>query len=169
LEGVFIGTHGTAGVRSLGGTLTIAESDIRAGSTGIFLSFDAPSDSCFIEGTLIKGNAVGIELEHVAKTKIRASTIDGGDFGVYAPSASAVFVDLGAALDPGGNMIGGKRAALTLSGSYEYARVFGASGNTWNPGVQGADAEGRYPSQLITGVLDGPNFSIARSGVSIQL
>jgi hypothetical protein len=169
LEGVFIGVHGITGVRSLGGTLTIAESDIRAGATGVFLSFDAPSDSCFIDGTLIKGNAVGVELEHVANAKIRGSTIDGGDFGVYAPSASPVFVDLGVALDPGENTIGGRRAALTLAGSYEYARVFGASGNTWNPCVQGADAEGKYPSQLVKGVLDGPNFSIAQSGVGVQL
>jgi hypothetical protein len=169
LEGVFIGVHRAAGVRALGGTLTIASSDIRPGSTGVFLSFDSPGARCSIDGTLIKGNAIGVELEKSAFVKLRRSTIDGGDFGVYAPSASPAFVDLGVPLDPGENTLSGKQAALTLSGTYGYARTFGAAGNDWNPGVQGADAEGKYPSKLLTGALDGQNFHVANRDVSIQL
>jgi hypothetical protein len=169
MEGVFIGVHATAGVRALGGKLDIASSDIRAGSTGISLSFTSANDGCFIAKTLIKGNAIGVDLGGNASVKMRHSTIEDGDYGVYAPSASLVFADLGVSLDPGENTISGKRAALTLSGSYGYPRTFGAAGNEWNPGVQGADAEGKYPSKVVTGVQDGRNFHVADSSVSIQL
>ena len=169
MDGVFVGAHTTAGVRALGGKLDIASSDIRTGSTGVLLSFESPSDGCFIEQTLFEGNAIGIELNGISSVKLRRSTIGDGDYGVYAPSASLVFVDLGLPLDPGENTISGKRAALTLSGAYGYPRTFGAAGNDWNPGVQGADAEGKYPSKVVTGVLDGQNFHVAESSVSIQL
>lgn len=45
-----------------------------------------------------------------------------------------------------------------------------AVGNTWLPGVQGADAAGHYNAQLISGpVSSGPNFVLTGSIPTLQL
>jgi hypothetical protein len=100
---------------------------------------------------------------------LRSATVFNGDYAVYAVTVSPVQINLGESNDPGGNALAGALRVLTLSGVYSYNITFNAVGNTWIPNVQGADAAGRYASQVIDGPVSGPNFYLARSNVHLKL
>ena len=79
--------------------------------------------------------------------------------------------DLGTSASPGGNILQNNQfAGVSISGSKGPMQV-DAVGNTWNAGVQGADATGHYP---VTATIVGPiaqaagnNFDIW-SGLSVR-
>jgi len=76
---------------------------------------------------------------------------------------SSVTVDLGTVASPGKNTLRNNSSRNVL---YESAATAGgqldAVGNLWNPSVQGADAEGKYPAPaVVTGsVTVGQNYGI---------
>jgi len=79
-----------------------------------------------------------------------------GYYGIYTadglPSASQL--DLGTAASPGNNTFLTTSTAVANHGQPGDAGVT-AVGNTWNPNIQGADADGHYAAQLITGPTTG--------------
>ena len=118
---------------------TITGSSI-AGGTGVFMNL--PSGSFKLRGSTVSGNAqYGMELD------------------------GSMTADLGKAGDPGantftGNGLAGLRSVATAG------QFVDAVGNTWIPGQQGADANGRYsvPPSFTpvpkTGPAGGVNFKI---------
>ena len=81
--------------------------------------------------------------------------------GVLVRGAGA---DLGRVGEPGNNAFAGNGNT-----GLAFENVLGinatAAGNTWNPSVQGADANGLYPHQVLSPQspnADGPNFRVVK-------
>lgn len=101
------------------------------------------------------------------EVSVRDSVIAGSlDYGIVAYVAlyTGVPIDLGTQSDPGNNLIQsdqGLGLALNLWSNEDV--TVPAHGNTWRPGVQGADASGEYAPQTVTGPVpevDGNNYAI---------
>lgn len=72
--------------------------------------------------------------------------------------------DLGSTADPGGNVFQNNGTSLFVAG----AGTIAARGNTWMPSLQGADSQGHYSAQTISGPVTGKNFTLL-PGVMLQL
>lgn len=80
------------------------------------------------------------------------------------PTGGLGSIDLGTASDPGGNTLRDNVFRnLNATGNLTLTAV----GNTWNPNIQGADAQGRYAKARVDGPRSGDNYYIG-PGVSIQ-
>ena len=80
------------------------------------------------------------------------------------PTRPVGSIDLGTASNPGGNTL---RDNIFRNLNVKGNTTLTAVGNTWNPNLQGADAQGRYAAGRIDGPQSGDNYYID-SGVSIQ-
>ncbi|THF87197.1 DUF1565 domain-containing protein [Deinococcus sp. KSM4-11] len=86
--------------------------------------------------------------------KLRSSTVtattpSGTTEGILVSNTTGIVApDLGTAADPGGNTLSGSDGpGLEVDAPVQVSAV----GNTWTPGIQGADASGQYGSTLIAG------------------
>lgn len=118
----------------------------------------------------IKGNPVfGIYLQNgtdPGTMTMRGCTISGNGNGVYLFAGATG--DFGTAAAPGNNTFRGNDIGLDIDTS---PSAVTAVGNTWKSNVQGADSDGKYPSQLKVGPVPytaGNNFKIAGSS-TLQL
>ncbi len=84
-------------------------------------------------------------------------TTSGSNSNVILVTFSGSFIDLGSAASPGGNTFINSSADLNPRTMVGISTVAGttatmnASGNTWRPNVQGADAAGKYAAATVTG------------------
>ena len=82
---------------------------------------------------------------------------NGAGVDVFADSTA----DLGTTTSPGGNVFQGNKSVGVFA---ESSNLVNAIGNTWNPNVQGADKDGKYPSTATISVpvaaTDNGNFEI---------
>jgi hypothetical protein len=126
-----------------------------------------------IEGT--QYNAIGIGYNYArthttATLTMRGCTLRGNESGIDLEDD--VILDLGTIASPGHNIIQGHTlAGIDAYGTLGPSRI-DAVGNTWEPGVQGADASGIIPSGTISGpygLHHGDNFWISSPLWSIKL
>lgn len=117
----------------------------------------------------ISRNGVGVQLHPASADRVfvraRGSNLLGnGTFGLLVLAGTShpnLAFDFGTAADQGGNrLVGNTMAGIRLE--VQDIVAVDASGNVWNPGVQGADAAGLYTSGT---VITGP----AMSGGNVQL
>lgn len=112
-----------------------------------------------------------------ASLRVRNSRFTGNLLGgifVYRTGPDQV-VDLGTAQSPGNNVISGNNVGQATATNLELESSGGlvtAVGNTWDPGVQGADAQGHYSLPAGTTALDvqtgsGRNYSV--NGATLRL
>lgn len=81
--------------------------------------------------------------------RMRNSTLTENAEGFYI--SSVMPIDLGKAGDAGGNVFQNGFNTRTLDVEFGVPVHISAVGNTWRPGVQGADAAGHYATQTISG------------------
>jgi len=114
--------------------------------------------------TTLTGNALAFDLRPLValKATLRGNMISSNGYGIqtYDPTG-LMTLDLGTAALPGGNTI----TASTTTGIKLVTaplQIVSASGNTWNAGVQGADASGHYAAGAsATGpVATGTNYQL---------
>ena len=151
-----------------GASVTLGEDMVyQADDTSIF---EVNGSNLVVVNCVVEGG-VGLSANDPG-TKVRArnSTFSPGLGVDYPNGVTAVLgstVDLGTASDPGGNdLASGGGIALAVGTTVTVL----ASGNTWQPNVQGASATGTYPAQLVNGPvnqLNGNNYEIGTGG-SIQ-
>lgn len=113
--------------------------------------------------TITQSGAAGVVTYDTSAPVLRQNTITANTTeGVLAQNASVP--DLGTPLSPGGNNLKNNTAHGLNNNTGSTA--ISASGNTWNPGVQGADAvTGQYPvSTAANSGLVGTNYIIAAGG-----
>jgi hypothetical protein len=146
------------------GIVRISDSSITDSKTGVV----AGSSSWSLTNVTIARNALGItvngdEFNGRATLTMRGCTVTDNRGSGIALGDHATG-DLGTEADPGNNVITFNSLGLTLFGSMGQTQVE-AVGNTWNPSVQGADADGRY---LTVETIQGPfpatfreNFDVA--------
>lgn len=127
----------------------------------------AAATSFDLRNSTITGNtSVGVSVSGVPGTsfKLRGSTVSGNSVdGVYL--SGSMTADLGTAAAPGGNSFS-TNGTTGLHTAFNAGQTANAVGNTWTPGQQGADANGRYstpPSYTPvpkTGPIGGVNFKV---------
>jgi Protein of unknown function (DUF1565) len=127
----------------------------------------AAATSFDLRNSTITGNtSVGVSVSGVPGTsfKLRGSTVSRNTVdGVYL--SGSMTADLGTAAAPGGNTFS-TNGTTGLHTAFNAGQTANAVGNTWTPGQQGADANGRYstpPSYTPvpkTGPIGGVNFKI---------
>lgn len=161
-----IGSHPRTGIVCQGADLTLTGGSIHSGDLGVSLTGSCSGD---FDGTMLQGNATGIELDGNSFLKMRNARIIDGDYAIYAPTADPVRMDLGDSSDPGSNGFSAEKGVLVLSGVYSYETTIDAVGNTWSAYTQGADLNGKYPTQVINGPVSGKNFEIDAGNVHIRL
>lgn len=152
-----IGTGSTAVVTISGSSFTNNGNGINwAGLTGS--NFD-------ISNSTFTGNGFGISFDGSGGTlKLRNSTVS-SNTSVGAGFFHGVSADLGTQAEPGGNTLTGNTTASLELGLVSVAPL-SAVGNTWNPLLQGADANGHYASPTTkTGPISGKNFTINNASV----
>ena len=175
-------------------SVTIKGGEISAGMTyGMYIG--GASATVVVDGTKINGNQeIGVRLDtgqlELANAEIRGNKLygiafhnqagpgslkmrntlvnDNGSVGVSVFfSTTTGQADLGTAVDLGKNTFKGNGIGLDVTGKV----IVNASGNTWEPNQQGADASGRYATGL---PIVGPtpsgskNISVA-TGSTVQL
>jgi hypothetical protein len=143
--------------------LTVDASAVNSNTTsGIEWTWDGTLN---LTTSTFDGNGTGVLLlpgGTALSLKARSSTFKNNtSAGFYLLTNAAV--DLGTAADQGQNSFVGD--AIT---GFDLASPTGLSvpaiGNSWNPNVQGADANGRYPANTsVTGAATGQNYSISGS------
>jgi hypothetical protein len=107
-----------------------------------------------------------------ATLKLRNSTIASSVTGILVLDFGTI--DLGTVADPGNNIIkDGNLAGVDFEGSLSAFGTVDAVGNTWNPNVQGADAQGHYITRRTISGGDvnssGSNFNLFHSTEHINL
>jgi hypothetical protein len=115
----------------------------------------------------------GISIWPKATLRVRNTELSANDSGVclFDQQSSC---DLGTTLEPGGNTIRGNTRGLDvyrMSGDQTAAWFIQASGNTWDPSVQGSDAEGHMRAgSVLAGPYTEPgtNFRLDSSLVAVH-
>jgi hypothetical protein len=100
---------------------------------------------------------------------LRDCTVMGNTLGIYAYSNTAA-LDLGSVASRGNNVIQNQSTGIHMDPGLSQLHI-DAVGNTWIPDVQGADAEGHYPSMRLVGPISAGgrrNFDFP-AGCSLQL
>ena len=157
----------TAGIRAGANARSIEISDSKLAGTGIQVDAGAaPNAQVTVERSSLEGQATGIV---AARLRLRGTRIrETIGVGITGP-----FVDLGQPGAPGGNDLAGNfRTGVECRLSTPCA-IF-ATGNTWNPGIQAADQNGRYTGALLVDgfspFAQGRNFMLGSNRLSaIQL
>lgn len=126
-----------------GANVTLTSNDIRDGNWNA-LFYDA--------GTRVKarGNTFTLSTQHAINLGFTSNFTGSG-------------IDLGTAADPGNNTILGSASGVGLNFYRPTGSVVQAAGNTWKANVQGANAQGKYASQLISssvGATGGNNYTV---------
>jgi hypothetical protein len=99
--------------------------------------------------------------------KVRNSTLGANSYGVMLSAGASV--DLGSASSLGNNTIRNTNIGILVNTGVTSSGPIPAVGNIWNP-TQGADTNGKYPvGTLIQGPVDGNNFQLPTSDLSLQL
>ena len=148
-----------------------------AAFTGNGTAIGASAGSVTLRNSTISNNtSYGITIGKGVAFKMRGSTVGGNAYGLSISDASGG-IDLGTASDPGGNTITDNRNysnsfGANISGGWQGTGTVQAVGNTWNPNLQGTNAAGHYPSQLLTCAGSYPTLTLynsyCSSGASIQ-
>lgn len=135
------------------GSYQITDTMITGTGTGLSIGHGSWS----LSGVTITGNGLGLSASGfggsnpvtltMRNTKVSGNRQDG------IRIAGALHADLGTAASPGGNIIQGNTAAGLEVGVDNGQPDITAAGNTWNAGIQGADADGRY---ILVETLSGP-------------
>lgn len=142
--------------------------------TGTITGLSIGHGSWSLSGATITSNGLGLDVSGGAGSNpvmltMRNSKVSGNrQDGVRI--SGALHADLGTAASPGGNIIQGNTAAGLDVKVDNGPPDITAAGNTWNAGIQGADADGRY---ILVETLGGPiaaspgnNFALA-AGASL--
>lgn len=113
---------------------------------------------------LFQGNEAPLYIQgtpsEVALLTMRGCTITGNSYGISLSDRSAA--DLGTSGSPGNNTFQGNlQLGISLQG---VVGVVNAVGNIWNPGVQGADSNGRYLSST---TINGPIAAVVGNNYAI--
>lgn len=134
--GILSGGGGTVNLTMQGGQLTDNDNAAQLFFKGTY-SF---------RGVSASGNSAGFYVQETTLV-MRNCTVAGSQVGIDL--LTPVAVDLGTVADPGNNLFANSSRNLYYeSGTAQIEAV----GNTWAPGIQGADATGRYPvPQVISG------------------
>ncbi|WP_394825210.1 right-handed parallel beta-helix repeat-containing protein [Pendulispora albinea] len=132
------------------------------GKVGIYLASDSEAT---IAETTISAKRFGIQADSDTKLVVRKSHMTSED--EDAVLLRDVAADLGRPDDPGGNRLLGKETGLYVLDPAGRRTLVQAAGNIWRASIQGADADGRYPTQLVDGAQRGENFVLS-GGASIQ-
>jgi hypothetical protein len=144
------------GAFSPGGVVRLTDSKFRATQYAAFrIGIGAGILDLKVRGTLFSGPATGVTWHTI-----------------YLDGNGASTIDLGTGASPGGNTFQCANAAYSTLwiGNNLAALTTLASGNTWVPLAQGADAQGHYSSSATPGVLDststvaGPNYAKTYGG-----
>jgi len=151
-------------------TITADGLSLTNNNYGIYWQGAAATSFDLRNSTITSNSSVGVSVSGVPGTsfKLRGSTVSGNTVdGVYL--YGSMTADLGTAAAPGGNSFS-TNGTTGLHTAFNAGQTANAAGNTWAPGQQGADANGRYstpPSYTPvpkTGPMGGVNFKI--DGVS---
>jgi hypothetical protein len=128
---------------------------------------------------VIQGNGTGIRgYNDGPKISLRGTQVTGStNDGLYLFANDGTSLDLGTASSPGGNTFAGNNASdggfanlNILSTPTTTPLVFSAISNTWDPNIQGADANGHFPSGTTftaspaSGQVNGRNVNLIHSG-----
>jgi hypothetical protein len=158
------------------GSVSITDSTVSgpaSDGTHVGAGVQALSGSVTIDHVFFSGLAIGLQFPggYAPRAKVRRSTFLGNGVGINADiGIDGVGLDLGSPSDPGNNVFSGNSVqALSVTGTL--ARTITASGNTWDPSVQGADTNGHMTSgSKITGPYSvaGTNFLIQSAGPSVS-
>ncbi len=167
LDGGSVSRHTGTAIRVLGtGKLSVNGSSFTSNQIGIDAS-GAPQASITITGATLQYNKqAGI----IAPAfKLRNSSVHDNGVGIKINGPA---VDLGTLADVGNNTIqNNTTTGVTFASSISSGSV-NAVGNTWNPNIQGADANGHYTIHMkVIGIGDfahGTNFDLPNSNFSIQ-
>jgi hypothetical protein len=92
---------------------------------------------------------VAISIGDDAALTMRNCTITAGALGIYLYASTAA-LDLGTVASRGNNVIQNQSTGIHMDPGSNQLHVE-AVGNTWIPDLQGADAEGHYPSMRLVG------------------
>jgi len=110
----------------------------------------------------------GVSASVTGTLKMRGSTVSGNGLGIDVFDFGVA--DFGTVADPGGNTFAGNTELnIDCDGNFG-AGLVPAVGNTWQPNVQGADAQGHYAASTVQGpvaFVNGNNFELG-SGWSLQ-
>ena len=120
-----------------------------------------------VRGTKFSGYFTAIRIGRGSNV-FRGVEINGNGVGIDFNTTQNGFLDLGTPDQPGNNTIQqNSNTGLLVVGSAP--AVINAVGNTWNPGEQGADANGQMPpGTTLAGPATGSNFQISSEGPLIQ-
>lgn len=158
LTRVTVGAHPGYGMSLQGGHATIEDSQFLGSNTALSVGTGAWAS---VSGSTFTENNTGISVGVQAQLSLSGSQISGGNIAI-SDSGS---VNLGTASSPGGNTLKAATRVLSMGST---ASDVSAVGNTWEANQQGADAQGHYATQTITGAVSGRNFSIP-AGKSVSL
>jgi hypothetical protein len=146
-------------------TLTVNDSDFHSIKNVAINVFEHPRATLTINNTSFVANRTGIQ---AANFKLRNSRFQVNQFGLFLRGNGA---DIGTASSPGNNDFRDNGTGFVFNNQVLGA-VVNASGNTWNPNVQGADSQGHYISGLEIGGTNpnaqGTNFKLPSTGAVIQ-
>jgi len=168
LDGGSVSRQTGTAIRVLGtAKLSVNGSSLTANQIGIDAS-GAPQASITITGATLQYNKqVGI----IAPAfKLRNTSVHDNGIGVKINGPA---VDLGTFADMGNNTIQNNTTTGVTFASAISSGSVNAVGNTWNPNIQDADANGHYTIHMkVIGIGDfahGTNFDLPNSNFSIQL
>jgi len=156
---------GLGGGAPVGGAMTFEMDGGELSSNGNVGAELGDGTWTFMSVAIKQNSGLAIYLQN-STLVMRSCTITGNGSGIDVFDNAVA--DLGTAADPGNNLFqSATGVGLTLDGS-SGARLINAAGNTWNPGKQGADANGRYatpPSVVAAPVapISGNNFALSGS------
>lgn len=105
------------------------------------------------QATITGASGYGLIAMSGSQLKLRRSTLSQNGVGVMLLMPA----NLGTAADPGQNSFAGNVTA-GIKTSNNMVGTIQAVGNTWNPNLQGANAQGKYAAALINGPKNGLNY-----------
>jgi Protein of unknown function (DUF1565) len=187
------GGANSVGIEPRGRTLLTLDSAQVKGHTGAGLRTSRGNPRIVVNGSLFQANIIGIDavLTPTASLTITGSTVSNNVTGIHAPffklrkslvtsNQTGILVasfssDLGQPGDPGNNLIAANsNTGVTWDANIISSKAGGifAVGNTWNPGIQGSDGNGKYSPQVLSGsspLANGTNFKLPGFSFQIQL
>lgn len=154
------------------GILALADNQVSI-MGGSFVGLDQPeglyvsASYLDVRGTKFSGYFTAMRLGK-GQSIVRGVEVNGNVVGIDFNADEGGSLDLGNAEEPGGNTIQqNSDTGLRVFGSS--GSVINAVGNTWNPGEQGADANGQMtPGMTLVGPVSGSNFQLSAQGPVIQ-
>jgi hypothetical protein len=176
-NGAVIDGSASDGIYLVDGTVTLNGATI-SNNKGAGVNLGTAAVSLSATSSVIQGNVTGIRgYNDSPKITLRGTQVVGStDDGILLFANDGTSVDLGTAASPGGNKLAGNN---TSNGSFANLNgtstptttpiVINAVGNTWDPGIQGADTTGHFPAGTTftassTGNVTGKNVNMIHNG-----